>query len=678
MKQGLYRKLAWSGLVKNKQIYIPYLITCMGLIMMQYIMSFFQYSPLLEEIKGGRSMKMVMELGVGVISIFAVIFLLYSNSFLSNRRKKEFGLYNVLGMGKVSLVKIQIWESMIITGITLPAGVALGILFSKIAELFLINVIHGKVNLQFFLSGKSVGKTIGLFLLIYLVILVRSIWQIIWFKPIDFFQSEKAGEKPVKANWFLAVVGVLILAGAYYIAVNIENPLSAFVWFFIAVVMVIIATYFLFIAGSVALCKVLKKKKSYYYKTKHFVSVSSMVYRMKRNGAGLASICVLSTMVLVMLSAAVSLFIGQEDMLNTRFPRNMQWGVYSREEKDLLDLQKVIAQVLDENGVKAENPLTYQQTDFVGYLSGNDILTNADAIENFDMSTYEDVRNITLLSLEDYNRCLNKKETLEQGEALIYAPKEDWDREWIDIDLYGKINIKKEVEECMDDGNASAVIINTIFLVTPDYEEIVTVLEESEAGQTGYFVMPRQYYGFDVKASNEKQVEIHEEIQEAYGDFCVETQEEGGETTTYYGESKAVDRYDFYGIYGGIFCLGIFLGIIFVTAMVLIMYYKQISEGYEDQKRFEILQKVGMTKREIKQSINSQILTVFSAPLILAGVHLIFAFPVLYKLLMLLMLNNKTLLMGVTAVCYLVFALMYSLVYKITSGTYYRLVSVKK
>ncbi len=683
MKRGLYRKLAWSGLTKNKQIYFPYLITCIGLIMMQYIMSFLQYSPILEEIKGGKSMKMIMELGVLVISIFAVLFLLYSNSFLSNRRKKEFGLYNVLGLGKWNLVKIQLWESGIITVITLPVGVALGILFSKIAELFLVNIIHGKVAFQFFVSGKSVSKTIVLFLLIFAVVLVRSIWQIIRFKPVDFFQSERAGEKPVKANWFLAVVGVLILAGAYYIAVSIKNPLSAFIWFFVAVAMVIVATYLLFIAGSVALCKILKKNKTYYYKTKHFVSVSSMVYRMKRNGAGLASICVLSTMVLVMLSAAVSLFIGQEDMLNTRYPRNMQWGVYSRNEKDLENLQQVIQEVLKENGVKAENPLSYQQTDFVGYLSGNEILTNADAIENFNMSTYEDVRNISLLSLEDYNHCLNKKETLNSGEALIYAPKEEWDKKWINIDLYGRINIKKKVKECMDDGNASATIINTIFLVTPDYDEIVTTLEESEAGQNEYsatsrqYWQYRQYYGFDVIASNEKQIEIHEKIRDAYNDFCVAAAEKGKNAPEYSSESKAVDRYDFYGIYGGIFCLGIFLGIIFVTATVLIMYYKQISEGYEDQNRFEILQKVGMTKKEIKSSINSQVLTVFLAPLVLAGIHLIFAFPVIYKLLMLFMLNNKGLLMGVTAVCYLVFAVMYVLVYKITSGTYYRLVSTK-
>lgn len=675
MRKGLYQKLAWTGLVKNKQIYIPYFITCIGLIMMQYILSFLQYSPILEEIRGGRSVKMSMELGVGVISVFAVIFLLYSNSFLSNRRKKEFGLYSVLGLGKINLVKIQIWESVIIMGITIPLGVALGILCSKLAELLLINVIHGEADFQFFLSGKSVSDTVILFIIIFAVVLARSLWQIFRFKPVDFFQSERAGEKPVKANWILAILGVGILAGAYYIAVSIENPLSALIWFFIAVIMVIIATYFLFVAGSVALCKVLKKNKKYYYQTKHFISVSSMVYRMKRNGAGLASICVLSTMVLVMLSSVVSLFIGQEDMLNTRYPRNVQWAVHSNAEKDLKDLQQVINQVLEEHDLTAENQLYYKQADFTGYLSGNKILTNADAIQEFNISTYEDVRNISLIDLEDYNRCMNQKETLDPGEVLIYAPKEKWEKEWMEIDVYGKLQIKKVVDQCMDDGNASALIINTIFLVTPDYEKIVTALQKSEPEEGGYFYSPRYYYGFDLDASNEEQVKICEDMREAYGHFSVEAQGPEGEQLPCYCESKAADRYDFYGLYGGLFCLGIFLGIIFVTATVLIMYYKQISEGYEDQNRFEILQKVGMTKTEIKQSINSQILTVFSAPLLMAGIHLVFAFPVIYKLLMLLMLNNKGLLMGTTVACYLIFALMYALVYKITSGTYYKLVS---
>lgn len=673
MKRGLYRRLAWSGLVKNKQIYVPYLITCVGLIMMQYIMSFLQYSPILEEIRGGRSMKTVMELGVWVISIFAVIFLLYSNSFLSNRRKKEFGLYNVLGMGKANLVKIQIWESAIITLITLPLGVASGILFSKIAELFLINIVHGKTELRFFLSEESVGKTVVLFLLVFVVVLVRGIWQTIRFKPVDFFQSERAGEKPVKANWFLAILGVLILAGAYYIAVHIENPLSAFVWFFVAVVLVIIATYFLFIAGSVALCKILKKNKSYYYKTKHFVSISSMAYRMKRNGAGLASICVLSTMVLVMLSSVVSLFIGEEGILNTRYPRNIQWGVYSKNEKDLQDLQQIIHQVLEENQVEPKNALSYKQANLTGYLSGDKIFTDAKGINEMGIASYENVRDIIFIDLEDYNHCMNQKESLDSGEVLIYAPREEWGKEWIDIDICGKLHIKKEVEACMNDGGSAATIINTLFLITPDYEKIVADMQETEPEESRYFYPTQYIYGFDLEVSNEKEIEIFEEMEKAYGDFSAEK----GGAVSYFCDSKAKQRYEFYGLYGGLFCLGIFLGIIFITATVMIMYYKQISEGYEDQNRFEILQKVGMTTKEIKQSINSQVLTVFLAPLVLAGVHLIFAFPVIYKLLMLLMLDDKGLLMGVTAVCYLVFAVMYALVYKITSRTYYRLVSTK-
>ena len=357
MRVGFYPKLAWNGIRKNKRLYTPYILTCIGMIMMYYIIIFLSDSPLLNEIAGGETAQNMLGMGTWVIAVFACIFLFYTNSFLIRRRKKEFGLYNILGMGKRNIAVILLWETLIIAAISLTAGCAAGIAFSKLAELGLLNIIRGDVEYSLTVSWGSIGKVCIIFPVIFVCIFLNSLRQIHTANPVELLHSENAGEKPPKGNWMLGILGIVLLGAAYYLAVTIREPLSALTWFFVAVIMVIIGTYLLFISGSVLFCRILQKNKSYYYKSTHFVSVSSLVYRMKRNGAGLASICILGTMVLVMHSSTACLYFGAEDSLRTRYPRNISvnfsWAdAEGMNNENIGSLRSSVTRVLEENHVR--------------------------------------------------------------------------------------------------------------------------------------------------------------------------------------------------------------------------------------------------------------------------------------------------------------------------------------
>ena len=677
MKKGFYRKLAWTGIKKNKKLYIPYMLTCMGMVMMCYILSFLGTSPTFAAIPGGTTMQGFLGLGFGVLCVFSLIFLFYTNSFLIRRRKKEFGLYNILGMGKRNLALVLCWETLITAFLTILGGLFFGILFSKFAELGMVKVLGGTATFSFTVETSSVAQVVILFLVIFALILLNSLRQIHLTNPIELLHSENAGEKPPKANWLLAILGTIILASAYYLAVSIEDPISAMIWFFVAVIMVIIATYLLFIAGSVAFCRLLQKKKKYYYKTNHFVSISSMVYRMKRNGAGLASICILCTMVLVMVSSTVCLFIGAEDSLRTRYPRNINLNAtissLSMMDSDYREKVEATAEeVCQEYGVAPENTMSYRYADFGGFLQGSRLLMEIpDSVDN--LGEIENMWQVFLVPLEDYNRLMGKNETLADDEAIVFTTKEQpYTEKTVTFGDGATLTIKKQAESFVDNGVDAMQIMPTMYLFLPNFNEVVAPLLKMENSQ-GNVVNLRWVYGFDLSCDDETQIQIHKQL----FDSLAQMEEQLGEEEFFHVlmESVAMERADFYGLYGGLFFLGILLGIVFIFAAVLIIYYKQVSEGYEDQARFAIMQKVGMTKKEIRRSINSQVLTVFFLPLITAGVHLAFAFPLIRKLLLLFNLTNGTLLILVTAGCYLIFALFYVLVYRVTSRTYFSIVS---
>lgn len=678
MRMFFYPRLAVDGIRKNKRLYVPFLLTCAGMIAMRYIISFLSTASYLDHIAGGSDMRMILGTGVGVISVFAAVFLFYTHSFLVRRRKKEFGLYNILGMGKINIARIMFWEMLVTAAISLLTGLTVGIAFSKLAELGMVNVLHGKISYTFRISGIVVLDTVRVFAVIFVLLFLNTLRQVQISDPIALLHSENAGEKPPKANWILAVVGVIFLAAAYYVAVTTKQPLNALILFFAAVIMVILGTYLLFIAGSVALCKVLQKKKSYYYQANHFVSVSSMTYRMKRNGAGLASICILSTMVLVMISGSACLYFGEEDGLRTRYPRELTSNVSLEHPKNLEDdnikmLRDAAEQIVKNCGAgEPSNVIDYRYAQVSGIL-GDGVLNVDLTVENeFFLDAYENLYQVYFVPLSDYNAMTGEHEQLSAGEALLYTSRGSYSYDTLTIPGKVDYHVVKTISDFPVNVNAAMDIITSLFLVVPDMEEAVGPLLELTYAGGNPLVGFRWYYGFDTGADLEIQKELLKRFREQWESYSIT---ETGGVTAGTCECREMNRQSFYGTYGAIFYLGILLSIVFLFAAVLIIYYKQISEGYEDQSGFEIMQKVGMRKEDIRRSINSQMLTIFFLPLAAAVMHLAFAFPMMQKLLLLFNMMNAKLFLITTGITILIFTVFYTLVYRITSNAYYMIVS---
>lgn len=666
MKLGFYPKMAVTGISKNRKVYIPYILTCIGMVMMFYIVSFLASSKNVATMPGGGFLQAILALGTGVIGFFSLIFLFYTNSFLIKKRKKEFGLYNILGMGKTNLARILFWESLFITVVSLIGGLFCGILFSKAAELLLARMLGGKVSFSFTIGYLPIIEAVVLFAVIFFLILLNSLRQIHVAKPVELLHSDSVGEKPPKSNWVLAVLGVIVLAVAYIIAISVNNPISALLMFFIAVIMVIAATYMLFVAGSVVFCKLLQKNKHYYYKTGHFVSVSSMIYRMKRNGAGLASICILSTMVLVMLSSTVCLFIGSEGSLRTRYPRNIVVDTVTADTTYTNAIDTIVRNELNKSSVPETNTLRYRYLYENGYFNKNSMIF--EFTKNAKSANYPEARQLFIVPLADYNQLMGTNETLANDEVMIYCTRTNYNFESITMQDVGTVKVKKVLPKFVDNGTEAMNMDPAMYIIVPNFDTISAFVAQHTKGTSIH-----NYYGFDLSCRDSAQIAVAQNIKAA-----VKQLKSSSSTFPMYSiESSAENRAQFYALYGGLFFLGVLLGIVFILGAVLIMYYKQITEGYEDQSRFDIMQKVGMTKKEIKKSINSQVLTVFFLPLIIAGIHVAFAFPMISKMLAMFNLTDIGLFITVTIVCYLIFALFYTLVYIWTSRAYYSIVSSK-
>lgn len=674
VKKGFYPTLAINGIKKNKKLYLPYILTCMGMIMMFYIISFLSNSEPVSQLRGGETVQMTLSFGTGVIGVFSIIFLFYTNSFLMRRRKKEFGLYNILGMNKWNIASILMWETLIIFMLSFLCGTVLGVVSSKLAELALVNMMKGDVLYPLTISVKSICDAFIVFGVIFVFVLINALRQIHASNPIELLHSENVGEKPPKANWFLGVAGIVLLIIAYYLAVTIKNPIEALVLFFLAVILVIVGTYLLFIAGSVLICRLLQKNKKYYYKANHFVSVSSMAYRMKRNGAGLASICILVTMVLVMLSSTSCLYIGTEDSFYSRYPQNIIFSVNFENVQNMnsLNLSEIKNNI--SNHLLSLNEEKYGEVEYsVSEVEGE----YRNGTVNPNVLNYGGGKLVTvyILSLDNYNNLVGTNETLNAGEAIICSHKYNDIGDTFTIEGGKTVRIKKtgDVPECLDESSMSAMGVGVIVVVVPDLEAYTEPLEKLTAYNGSKMLQNTWYYGFDLKSSSDRQIEIYPDILANFRSLYKENSSYN--ISSYAVRSAAETKDSFYGSNGGLFFLGILLSIVFIFATVLIIYYKQISEGYEDQARFEIMQKVGMTKKEIKKSINSQILTVFFMPLITAGMHLCFAFPFIKELLILFGIFNTKILIITTVITFLLFALFYAIVYKITSNVYYSIIS---
>ena len=677
MKRGLYARLAWTGMVKNKRLYLPYGLSAAGMVLMFYILTGLSGSPVLEHMSGGGSSAIILRLGTVVIAVFALIFLFYTHSFLIRRREREFGLYNVLGMGKGSIARILLWETAITYGLTTGTGLLLGVVLYKLAELGMVRLLQVPVTYTLTVSVSSLLAAAALFAVIHTLILLNSLRQLHGVSAVALLRSESVGEKPPRAQWVLTAAGVVLLGGAYALAVSIKEPLAAFLWFFAAVIMVIIATYLLFISGSVTLCRGLQRNKKYYYRPQHFVSVASMTYRMKRNGAGLASVCILATMVLVMISSTTCLYVGQEDAVNARYPRDMDVAVYGRsdhplDEAEAEQLRQGVESTVFNFGGQTSNVATYREISVSGLPDGGDLrLGNAGA--SAADSTH--VIHIYFVPLEEYNAVTGQSLTLEDGQVYVAALRTEFHSDTLSIDGGMTRHVmKREIPALV--GAAVADITPSLTVVVKDFERFVPELQGYLSDKYGWYPSAYWNYGFDTDLPENQQAntdDVTPNLTDALYAHLGRVSSDWGVGVSV--ESKAGNRADFYGTYGGLFFLGIMLSVVFLLAAVSIIYYKQICEGYEDQSRFDIMQKVGMTKRDIRRSINSQLLTVFFLPMALSGVHLCFAFPFIHKLLLLFNLSNTPLLIGTTVVSYVAFALLYTLAYKLTSNAYYHIVS---
>lgn len=642
MNNFIYEKLAVTNLKNNRKTYVPYIFTGVLTVMMFYI---------IDALSGGKgitqnTLKICLQYATGVIIVFAVIFLFYTNSFLIKRRKKEIGVYNILGMGKRHIARMMAVETILTAGISILGGLVFGIIFGKLMYLLLLKILHNSVDMQFSVNGTAIVQTVILFAGIFLLTYLYNILQIQLVNPVELLHGGNQGEKEPKSRWLLVIVGVAALGNGYWIALTTEAPLEALLKFFVAVVCVIIGTYALFIAGSIVVLKILRKNKAYYYNPKHFTSVSGMIYRMKQNGAGLANICVLSTMVLVMVSTTVSLYAGMEDILDSRFPRDVSIVCNEADTNNEETLQRLIKEQCEKAGVKITDRVRYRYGSMNAVLKGN----NLEKVEQYypDNHFYY----VEMITQEEYNRIEKQNVSLKEQEILTYTTNGKCGKKQINI-AGQNYQVKKELSEMTSQPKSTAEMYKTLYIVFANAEQIERIESFSYADK------------FNLKGDDGKQKEALEQIQNEFYEKIPDGMM----------ESRMLSRSSFYELYGGLFFIGIYLGSMFIMATVLIIYYKQISEGYDDRERYQIMQKVGMSKKEVKRSIRSQVLSVFFLPLIVAVIHVAVAFKVMTKILGVLNLTNVSLFAVCTIITIAVFAVFYIIVYSITAKEYYRIVN---
>lgn len=677
-KPLLYPKLAWQGIRKNAETYLPYLLMGILMVGVSYIMNYLTRPTLMGALSMGGTTLMVLQMGKIVISVFSVIFLYYCNSFLIRRRMKEFGLYNILGMGKGNIARVTLWETLLTALLVFAGGLLLGLSLSRLVEMALINLLHADytVPMELFYPD-GVTWVLLLFGGIYVLILLANLLRMRLSNPVALLKSENTGEKPPKANWFFGLIGLLILLSAYYVAAVSQSPLEALIFFFIAVLMVIVATYLLLVSGSVTLCRMLRRNKRYYYQTRHFISVSAMAYRMKRNGAGMATICILCTMVLVILTSTVCLYGGTDSMVDAICPQdiNLTIGLEARDGEEnwkrLDAMQQMALDVTEEMGLTPENITSQRALVATGKVQNGDygIITDADSLN-------ANVLELTVYPLSVYEQATGETVTLADRELLYASFKTN--ETFSSMSFYGSapyrmIHAEKELPKRLLSADYRSAW-GCLVVFTNDAEAFhseITALVGEKSGEA--MMMDRLALHFDL--ASEADTDTQEKLVKTLRSEAMKlTGKDFYGMSSLSVDTRSLCRRDYLSLFGGLFFLGMVLGPLFSIAAVLIMYYKQICEGYEDAERFAVMRKVGLTDAEIRRSVNSQVLTVFFAPLLMAGLHMLFAMPIIRLILGAFGLHNDSLFYGIGIGCYVVFAVIYALMYLLTSRRYYRIV----
>ena len=668
MSKSFYPKLALSNIIKNKKVYFPYILTCIFNVMMFYMMSAIKNNSNMSKINGAENLKFLLEIALFVAVIFSVIFLFYTNSFLIKRRKKEIGLYNILGMEKRHIGKMMLYETLMIGVVSLSAGLALGILFSKLMFLFLLKLIDFDVVLGFDVPISSVIFTLILFGAIFVVTLLYNLVKIRFSKPIELLHGGEVGEKEPKTKIILTILGLGCIGWGYWFALTVQSPLTAMSLFFIAVILVVVGTYALFTAGSIAVLKLLRKNKKFYYQTKHFTSVSGMLYRMKQNAVGLANICILSTMVLIICSSTLALYAGMKDSIKQEYPNDIGLDIETGFDDATDEINAAVNNAIKQNGVETKNytafhyisiPCQFENGKFK-FLDKGVTLYNA-----------KNMKACTLMSLDEFNRLNGTDYTLKDNEVIVYSKKKIAFSEFIieNANDSKTFNIKETINKVssIQSGSYENIFDNYTIIVN-DMNTLKSIDSSILSDEQSEF--PIHYaIKFDVNLDKAKCIEFSNHI---FDDMNIDGVTSASADNIY--EAREV----YYGMYGGFLFIGLFLGILFLMATVLIIYYKQISEGYEDKARFEIMQNVGMSHSEVKKTISSQVLIVFFLPLIVTGIHIAVSFRIIKKMLMLLGLTNTGLFIACTIGAMLAFCVVYGVVFIITAKSYYKIVSASQ
>ena len=657
----LYIKLMATNIKNGKKFYLPYILSGIIIVTLFYNILAIYYNDGLSNMTGGRDVKMIMSFGSKVIGIFSFIFIFYTNSFIIKRRKKDIGIYNILGMEKRHIARELFAETMVIAIVVIVCGIATGIIFDKFLMMFLYKLLGFETSIKFVISGRAVCNSLIVFALLYFFVMVYNVMQVKLSNPIELLRGSNVGEKEPKTKVLMAITGFLCIGAGYYIAITTENPIAALALFFVAVMLVIIGTYCLFTAGSIALLKMLRNNKNYYYNKKHFTAVSGMIYRMKQNAAGLANICILSTMVLVMVSTTVSMYIGEEDILKTRFQAELNINGYSDKPADSTNIVKMA-----EDGIAGEEREILKEYEYTcisigGIMDGNELVTEGEEGIKYN---FGDITFINIVTKDDFKKITD----IDTGDI-----KED------EVKLFGTSGYKEKelkflglnykVKESVADNKFSQLDSNAAkwyFVVMDSYSG----LERAAAKLREQNVVNIYNYGLHIEidgTANQKK-----QCAKALRKLLGNNNETGYSSVSV--ESREENRSSFYIIYGGLFFLGIFLGTMFLMITVLIIFYKQISEGYEDRERFIIMEKVGMSKKDVKTSIRSQIRTVFLLPIAVATIHVAAAFPMTRRLLAMLNMSNYKLYVICVIATIIIFAIIYVIVFLLTSRTYYKIV----
>ena len=673
MHKGIFSRLAKQNIRNNKSTYIPYMITCIFCIAMIYMMEFLRDCPTLDQaVRQADEVRMIVFTGEIVVEIFCIIFLIYSNSFLMKRRQKEIGLYNILGLERNHIGIVMFLETIITSIGSLAGGIAAGIIGSKLALLLLLKLLHIPSVLGFYISVKGIFTCLFMFGIVFLMILFLNLAKIHLSRPVELLRGNNTGEKEPAAKWLMALIGFICLGAGYYLAVTTESPIKAITIFLLAVILVMAGTYLLFTAGSIVILKFLRRRKSFYYRTGNFISISGMLYRMKQNAIGLASICILSTGVLLMISMTVSIYFGMNDIMLNRYPYDVDMSVTSISEDECQTAIEAFEKAIADNKVPVEKSVEEIYLDIVCSKNGDQILIKpTNTIRNSDS-----VLVLSLLNQAEYERLTGISANLNDGEIFAWYPS-TVQKDSVTVDET-EFTVKKWLDKNPLTCGEDAVSDNAVLVVTDEdfkkFDEMRTEMYKGVSSAPAGEDLTL-HLGLDITGSETDKIDFGTPVMETVKDL----KKSGGlsENAWIISGIRQQEYESYYADNGSLLFIGIFLGSLFLMGTAMIIYYKQISEGYEDQKRFEIMQKVGLSRREVRSSVRRQILMVFFLPLLMAMLHITMAFPMIRRLLLLFGMTNTKLFIGCTAGTVLIFAVVYGLIYLMTARSYYHIVERK-